>query len=306
MKQKKLIIGAGGVLFLAILSGIFITTRAANSNTGLSVHPSNFDLTTSPGQSSNQDVYLDNLTEQPITITVDKKNFTARGEEGSVSLNDDTSTYSLASWISVTPVKAVIQPHQSQKFTYTVSVPANAEPGGHFGSLVFRTIPNATLNGSGAVLSQEVASLILLKIPGDIAENATTQSFTTDKQFYEFGPVQFDLRVKNNSDVHIQPIGTIVVTGPLGQRFEVPIQQRNILPNAIRKISATLQKHFLFGKYTATLVVSYGDKNQPLYGATDFYAFPVRYGLIVLGLLLVLFVLRKRLWKAGKAIVTGK
>ncbi|HSW88781.1 MAG TPA: DUF916 domain-containing protein [Candidatus Saccharimonadales bacterium] len=305
MKQKKIVFSFIVLLFAA-LSGFLFTSRAQKANTGLSVHPSNIDLTTNPGQTTTQDIYLDNLTDQSITIGVDKKNFTAQGEEGSVSLTDDTTTYSLASWITITPAKTIIEPHKSQKFTYTITVPANAEPGGHFGSLVFKTIPNANLNGSGAVLSQQVGSLILLKIPGNIAENATVQSFSTDKQFYEFGPAQFDLRVKNNSDVHIQPIGTIVVTGLLGQRFEVQIDPRNILPHAIRKISATLEKKLLFGPYTATLIVSYGDKNQSLYGSTTFYAFPVRYGLIAFGVLIILFFLRKRLWKAAKAIATGK
>lgn len=305
MKRKALTL-LGAIVLLAGITSTFLVIHAQQANNGLSVHPSNFNITLNPGQSTTDTVTLDNLTSQTITLQAQLRNFTARGEQGGVNLTQDDTTYALAKWITVTPSTVTLAPHSSQEFTFTINTPVSAEPGGHFGSIVFATVPSTTSKGVGAALSQQVASLILLEVPGNVKEQADVVSFNTDKLFYEFGPVNFETRVRNDGSVHITPSGAILVKGMFGQEFNVPIQQNNVLPTATRIIPATLSKHFLIGKYEATLVSTYGSKGEQLSATTEFYAFPVRYGLILLGILVILFFFRKRFGKAFKALMTGK
>jgi hypothetical protein len=304
MKFKRILLPAALVLILFLV--LFTSIRAQKATEGIAVHPSNFDITAVPGKNSGGTITVDNLTSQPFQIAVDLRNFTAQGEEGSVSLTKEDTTYSLAKWIKVTPSAVTIKAHESQSFNFTIEVPKNAEPGGHFGSIVFTTVPTKDLNGSGAVLSREVASLILFKIPGATKEQASLESFTTDKSFYEFGPVTFAARVKNEGSVHIAPIGSIVVKGWFGQKFIVPLETLNVLPNAVRKIPATLNNGLLFGNFTATLISTYGTKGQQLYATTHFNAFPVRYGIVALVILLFIIFGRKRIIKSIRILVTGK
>jgi len=305
MKRKALTLLGAIILFAGITSTIWVI-NAQQANNGLSVHPSNFNLTVNPGQTTTNTVTLNNLTSQTVTIQAELRNFTAQGEEGGVTLTQNDTTYALAKWITVTPRTTTLAPHTSQQFTFTINAPSNAEPGGHFGSIVFATVPPSTAKGVGAALSEQIASLILLEIPGNVKEQAEVVSFTTDKPFYQFGPVNFTTRVKNDGDVHIQPSGAILVKGMFGQQFNVPINSVDVLPDAIRIIPATLNKHFLIGKYDAYLISTYGTKDEQLNAMTEFYAFPVEYGLIALAILFILFLMRKRLGKALKAIMTGK
>jgi len=304
MKYKKTLILA--IFFITLSTFVYTTIQAQKTAGGLAVHPSNFDITAVANKNSTGVITVDNLTDQPMQIIVDLRNFTAQGEEGSVNLTAEDTTYSLAKWIKVTPTTIKINAHSSQNFTFTIDVPKNAEPGGHFGSVVFATVPSKDLKGSGATLSQEVASLILFKIPGDTKEKAVLESFTTDKSFYEFGPVMFDARVKNEGGVHIAPMGSVLVKGWFGQKFIVPLEMRNVLPDATRKIPATLKNKLLFGNFTATLIATYGTKGQQLYQVTEFSAFPVRYGLVVLLILMVLYLGRKRIMKSIRVLLTGK
>jgi hypothetical protein len=304
MRSKKLLIGLLG--FLVVVSFVAYKLQAQSRNTGLSVHPSNFDLNLTAGQPLEQVIALENLTDKTITVKVSTRNFTAQGEEGSVALTDEDNTYALAKWIKVTPDTVTLEPKKSQTFTFTITPPANAEPGGHFGSLVFATVPNAKLNTTGATLSQEVAALILARIPGKVHEQALVESFAADKSFYEFGPVSFTARVKNEGGVHIKPAGEVVITDMFGKQYDAPFETLNILPGATRKLPAILSSKLLIGKYTAHLVMAYGDTNQQLVGSTTFYAFPVRYAAVLLIVLVLLFLMRRRLGKAFKAIVSGK
>lgn len=305
MKYKKIAIIP--LLFFAVLAiGIFVTIYAQKEIPGLQVHPSNWDLHLQPGQPITETIYLENRTKQTVPIHVDLRNFTAQGAEGGVNLTTEDTTYALAKWISVYPVTATIPPLSSQKFTFTIRPPLNAEPGGHYGSIVFATTPAKNVHGTGASLSEEVVSLILARIPGNTVQNALIDSFTTDKSFYEFGPVAFTTRVKNLGTIHIQPQGQILVKGTFGDTYTINLQPYNVLPNADRNIHSVLSKKLLIGKYTAQVIAAYGDSNSQLSAATEFYAFPVRYGLIVLAILIFLFLIRKRIGKALKALVTGK
>lgn len=304
--KRKVILLLGAIFLLSGITASILVIHAQQANNGLSLHPTNFNLTLNPGQSTTNTITLDNLTSQTVTIQTELRNFTAQGEEGGVSLTQEDTTYALAKWITVSPSTAVLAPHTSQQFTFSITPPYNAEPGGHFGSIVFATVPPPSAKGIGAALSEQIASLILLEIPGNVKEQADVVSFNTEKPFYEFGPVNFITRVRDDGTVHIQPSGAIEVKGMFGQQFNVPIENLNILPDAIRIIPATLNKHFLIGKYEATLISVYGTKNEQLTASTEFYAFPVRYGLVALAILIVLFLLRKRIGKALKALLTGK
>lgn len=280
---------------------------AQSSNNGLLVLPSNFDITQNPGETAEKTVRLMNLTDQQITVHVDRRNFTAKGEEGGVEfLGNETSSFSLASWITVTPDTNVVIPARAEKeFTFRVTAPKTAEPGGHFGALVFATTPGG-VKSTGAALSQEVASLILTRIPGDVHEQAVVESFQSDHNFYEFGPVNFTARIKNEGGVHIRPIGSVLITDMFGRKTAVDIEPRNVLPGAIRIIPALLKDKLLIGRYHANLILAYGSHNQNIYASTEFWAFPVRYALMLLAVLVVLIFFRKRLFRAVRILVKGK
>lgn len=304
--KKRLLIIASVSLSLFFVSMLLQKIQAQKDAPGILVHPSNISMTLLPGKASSGIITLENTTNEPLHIGVVIKNFTAQGEEGAVSLTNEDTSYSLAKWIHVTPMTAIISEHGSQKFSYTVISPLDAEPGGHFGSVIFGTIPSPNVQQTGAAISQQVASLFLGTIPGEVQERATIDSFTPDKNFYENGPVQLSIRVKNSGQIHIIPEGEIVVVDMFGHKTYLPFQGRTVLPNAIRKMTVPYKQQFLLGKYTAHLIAGYGTKNQQLNASTEFYAFPVKDGLIAGVGVVVLFLLRKRLFKALRTILLGK
>jgi len=295
------------LLFIFTGNALYSKLFAQQSPKGFTVTPSNVELQIKPGETVTKEIILTNSTNADTEIKINKRNFTAQGEEGQVSLTTEESSYSLASWISVAPESVVVKKNSQGKFLATVKVPDNAEPGGHFGSVVFTTVPKKDLKQTGAVVSQEIASLFLVKIAGKVDEDARIESFSTPKWFFEFGPVPFDIRVKNNSTVHIKPAGSITINGTFGQKLTGSVESRNILPGAVRKIQGTLGNKLLIGRYTASVSIVYGTQNNaPLIAQTTFYAFPVRLGLIVLAALIIIIIMRKRLYKAIKIILIGK
>lgn len=310
MKKGPLLLTSALVLFLVSLP--LSDASAQQPARGLAISPPSYELSGNPGDVITNTIRVDNLEEQNLDVTVTPRNFTALGEEGQVNLTEQDSTYSLAKWVTISPSSATIAAKESASFEYTVRIPANAEPGGRFGSIVFQTAAKPVKGQTGVAVGQEVGSLIFLKIAGNVTEKVIVSSFKAAHTLNEYKPVAFDIRLKNTGNVHMRPTGTVTITNMLGKKVAtVPINSRNILPDAVRKVEAEWKDggRFMFGRYTATASVVYGSDNQIVTATTTFWGLPYTIMLVTLGALVLLGILlfrgRRRIRLALRAL-SGK
>lgn len=284
------------LLSFSILFFAPTSARAANNKTGLTISPLTFELSANPGDSLKRSIRVDNISDKAVNVSVDRRNFAPLGEEGQPALTEEETPFSLASWINVTPEQAAIPAGGSHTFNFTIATPSNAEPGGHFGSIVFKTSISSAQAG-GVAVGEEVGSLILLKLAGNVREQAYIESFKTAQGFLEQGPVAFESRIKNAGNVHVKPTATITITDSFGRKVtSLQVESRNILPASIRKFNSSWEQKDLFGRYTATLSVTYGDKKQILTSTATFFVIPYKIIMVVLIILGVIgfFIYRGR------------
>lgn len=298
-----------GVLAVAVVA-VSAPVQAAD-NLGYQISPPVTNLSLDPGTGMTGKVKVSNLTDTQISLQVGKTNFVAKGEEGQVELVDaGNAAYSLAPYFTLNQTVVDVPPRQSKDVTYTLNVPQNAEPGGRYGSITFNTIPTKLPNGqSGASVKQELAALIFLRINGATNEQLSVQSFKTLNSFYEYGPVDFVARIKNLGSVHERPKNTIVVKDLFGfTTAKIVLDEKNIIPGAVRKFDAQLKKKLLFGYYNATLTVQNGNV-QTLTAKTSFTVIPYKIVAAVIIILVILFFIfwkgRKRIGRAFR-ILSGK
>jgi len=312
MHKHTRLLGFLGFLGFVIFASISSSTHAQITNdSGLTLSPPSFEINGSPGQPVSNVIRIENRNNFPVKIAVDRRNFTAVGEEGAVGLTEEETSFSLASWIFVDQEESVIPAKGSRNYTFQINVPLNAEPGGHFGSLVFRTIPSESLESTGATLAQEIGSLILVRVAGTTSEAAVIESFAPSAPLFEFGPVNLLTRVKNTGNVHLKPQGTISISNIFGQQIAtVPLDSKNVLPGAIRRLESSWDTKWRLGYYTATLVMFYGQDNTQTAAITNFTIIPYRLVATILFILLLisfwLYRSRKRLKKAWKVLTSGK
>ena len=276
------------------------------SQVTISVSPTVFELSANPGDVINNSFRIVNGTDQEMTLRTTPKNFTASGEEGAVDLTEEETSFSLASWITVNPSQVVIPARGSQTFDFQIVVPDTAEPGGHFGSVIVSTQP-ISIDASGAAVSQEAGPLILVSVAGDITKTGQIVEFTAQKGFWEKGPVVLETRVENQGNVHFKPSGTIVIKDMFGRQVtSIDLEERNVLPGTVRKLTNEWGPGFAVGRYTADLSVVFDDGQTVATASTSFIVFP--YKIIIpalLGAILLVFLLvrfRRRIAAAGRAL----
>ncbi|MCK5466445.1 hypothetical protein KAI56_03050 [Candidatus Parcubacteria bacterium] len=301
------------VLFVAI--GLFSFVQlgfAQESEVGISISPLTFELTANPGDTLVSEVGIINKGGSPLPITIKAEDFTAAGETGGVIIEEEgNETYSLAKWIKVNPENIILEPNERKVISVEIVIPTDGEAGGHYGSIVAFTGGNSDKNNVGSTVSMKVASLILLNVSGEVIENMNVLNFSAP-EFQEYGPVPFEMRFENEGTVHVKPRGFITITDMFGNKVkDLEFPSKNVLPGSVRKIETEWDGGFLMGKYTAMIVGSYGNSNEPFISNTiTFTIFPWKLALGILSILMVIitffFKTRKRWRMAAKILFKGE
>lgn len=275
---------------------------------GLSISPLNFELTANPGDRLPNAIKIFNTSDGAQVVRITVEDFAPVGETGQVALTEDTNyTFSLAKWVTFTPIEFLLEAGQLQIVEFNVDVPEDAEPGGHYASIL-ATVGGQSEGGSG--IAQKIGALLLLQVAGEVKEEMKVVSMDAP-DFSEYGPVIISTRFQNTGSVHLKPRGFISVRNMFGTEVaKLNLDQKNVLPDSIRKIDAEFNGDFLFGKYTATMTAIYGSKNEPLSYSTSFWIIPWKItagvGIGTLFLVSLLFLARRRIGLAFKILFKGE
>lgn len=271
----------------------------------LSITPPIFQLSTDPGETWSSTLKVVNTNPQDLTVFASVMNFTSSDEFGHgvftpVTEEDVSSTHSLAGWISVTKDAIVIPKEKSADVPFTVHVPRDAEPGGHYAAILIGTEPAGTNGTSQMRVSSFVSSLMFIRIAGQVTETGSIREFYSEKDIYQNSDASFTLRFQNSGNVHIEPQGYITITNMWGkERGQIPVNPDsnygNVLPGTIRKFAYEWQgedNFFEVGRYKAVLTLTFGkDSKQNVTAATYFWVVPWKpTAEIFLGLLLLMFI----------------
>jgi hypothetical protein len=315
-----------GVVLGLVLFASDSNTRAQESSVGekvaLSISPLNFEFTINPGETREDVVKVTNPdSEKTQTITMNVEPF--RGDEtGQVTVLDeeeDDPAYSLKQWVTISPKTFTLKPRETRVVTFKTVVPKNAEPGGKYGAIVAST-ERGEIGQTGAVTVQKVGSLVLLTVQGFIQYNASARDFYTvnntedirdraPQNLYEKSPIYFLTRLHNNGTVHIKPKGFITISNIFGKKVaDIEVPAKNVLPGSDRA-QVVEWNDAKMGRYTATMVLNYGDKNQQITATTSFTVFPWKTGVpIIVGVLVLIWFLIARRARVARAlsIIFGK
>ncbi|HUO62031.1 MAG TPA: hypothetical protein VMT96_01085 [Candidatus Bathyarchaeia archaeon] len=310
LKAAGLVGAAIGSLSLLLTTAAF--AQAGSAAQGIQLSPSIIELNAQPGGTYVLTVEATNVTAGDLNYKISTDDFTAKDETGAPSILQTSSLppqVSVRTWVSSVPAFNLLS-HQSGKVTFRVTVPTNAEPGGHYGVLDFSgTEPK--VNGTGVGLSASAGTLLLVKVAGDIQEKAEFASFYTASSskvtnFFETAPVNFVTRIQNTGNIHVKPFGFIEVKNMFGSTvatLPVNVTKSNVLPNSIRRFDNSFAGN-MFGPYTATVTLGYGTQGEVIMASTTFWVIPYRLiGTILLVLAFVLFILRRLLKAYNKRVI---
>lgn len=311
MKSVKAILLIGVLIFVGI-TGLVLAFQVNAQATGITISPLTFELTANPGDVISNKLKVYNPTDSTIGIKMEVEDFRPVGETGQVIVSpEEEVTYSLKRWVETIPPEFTLKPREQKFVDFTINVPENAEPGGHYGSILACVTGAIGEEVTGVALTQKVGGLILLMVSGELKEELIVKEFSSPS-FLEYGPVLFTIRFENKGTIHVRPKGFVTISDWRGKKVaDVAFPQNNVIPGAIRKIEASWDKKWLVGRYTAILVGSYGTANVPFNPPVlTFWVFPWKLGLgalIALLIIMIFFYKTRKRWRlAMRILVKGE
>ena len=235
---------------IAVLAGLILAPNVF----ALTLSPPLYEIGAMPGQTLRTGLKIFNETDKAGTFYFEAQNFTAKGEEGDPYFVGEIGKEGLASWIEL-PEPIRLEPGELKQVEFTIRVPENADPGGHYAAIFLSTSPPAIEEAGAIGVAARIGSLLLLRIGGEIIEEGRLIEFglADGKRIFEHLPIDFLVRIENLGTVHIKPAGTIEIRNIFGRKTaEVKVniakmpdgKERpvgNILPKSIRKFESSWQ-----------------------------------------------------------------
>lgn len=273
--MKKIILVIFVFLFLPVI------VSAAPTEMTLTVTPTLIKNNVTPGDFWKSSIKVINNNAIPVRVSVQAHDFKGSKENGQidfidqqVSLADKNGVY-LSNWIKLEGESFELNPFESREVSFVIAVPETAQPGGHYAALKVGTIPpKDEIGGTNIKISSSIASLVFLRVSGDIVESGIVREFSTTEEFYQDSNVKFIVRFENKGNTHILPQGEIRVKNMFGRESQpIMINQQtefgNILPNDIRRWDfewSAGDDWWDMGRYRANLLLSYGEQAKETTG----------------------------------------
>ncbi|MBI4085094.1 MAG: hypothetical protein HY432_01125 [Candidatus Liptonbacteria bacterium] len=211
----------------------------------------------------------------------------------------------LSSWLKIDG-GVYLEAGESKDVPFTLTVPEDAPPGGHFAVIWWGTSPPNTQGGQGTAIITRAGILVYLNVSGEIQETAEIGTFDTREgnRLFSRIPEDFNVVFKNTGNVYLKPGGEIRIKNMLGITTAVLSVNKfgaEILPRSQKEIRVAPEsvgwKGFGFGYYTADLSLNYGDNMDKQVGA-KVGVFVITWQ-IILPIILVLFLI---FWISTKGI----
>lgn len=275
-------------LIKVILAGLILFVYPFNFVAGaeedkitLTISPPLVNVKLSPGNNYTSFVKLVNNSLTEVTVFIEAADFKS-GAQGVVEFiynEAGDSRYSLSRWLEFATSTMVLAAQETKDIVFTVNVPVDAEPGGHYAAILAGTKPIGNLSGSGIKINSTLASLVLLEVKGDIDEKGEIKEFSSSRKVYSQPQVKFKVTFANNGNIHLQPRGEIKIYNIFNKEIgSISINQEtafgNVFPESQRQweFSWNGRKNILdAGRLKAVLFLSYGSQAEVTASQTIYF-----------------------------------
>lgn len=306
--KKNVVITILGLVFGFLL--IFGRAQAATApeTTGIQISPVTFNFEIKPGATEVSKVTVTNRNNESMDYVLETELFNESSEDGVPSFEAVKAVKgisSLSDWIKFADgTSGTIAAKGSKEINFTIEVPKDADPGGHYGAIFVKQIKTSESGQNEVTVAARVGALVLVSVPGQTTKTAQITEFKSPK-FVWRGPANFTMKVQNNGTVHYDSGAKVDLKSLFGATSTVDLGTHTIIPKSIRAYTGDWAKKYPFGYYKVTGSATDGDKN-PVTKSTYLIAIPLIIVIPIIIFLILLIILIKYLRRHMRFVDTEK
>jgi hypothetical protein len=248
MRRKAVLLA----LFALVVAAAVLAEGPASGQPrfNVTVYPAKMELTVAAGTGQPLKINVRNDSNEPQALKVYFMDYFIRPDNSFVFKEPGHYSYSCAKWLNTDSPSMVVQPGEVGVKPFGVNVPADAEPGGHYGVIFFEqtTLPGqppAQVKASG-----RIGVVTLITVPGEIVREGVIKDVQVDSAWWwptrklPFLPVKkIRCRVvfENRGNVHLTIKGKLTFAPSFGWGTgTVNLGEITVLPHTTRYLDAYL------------------------------------------------------------------
>ncbi|MBU4273894.1 MAG: hypothetical protein KJ907_08350 [Actinobacteria bacterium] len=256
------------VVALATLVLVPIHGGAATAQGGfnMTVFPAKFEIAVAPGASADFAINVRNDGAEDQNLRVYFMDYYIKPNNQFVFKEPEHYAYSCGTWLSTDTPELYAPAGKVSKKGFRVTVPGDAEPGGHYAVIFFEGQPPP---GSQTLKARpRIGSLALVTVPGEIVREGEVKSvrvgsawFWPKRKFLFFPTTTEKYRVAfyNKGNVHLTIKGKLTYSPTFGWGSgSLDLGEITVLPKTTRYLEGVLPKPPAFGSYRVKAEVQYG------------------------------------------------
>ncbi len=302
------------VLGMLLLSGTAFADAEVPPSGAVVVRPAKAEATLLPGEEKRVMIRVGNGTPSPIHVEASFEdvapNTQTSARDNPVKLLEGTKgVYSLKELLDIPDASFDVLTGKEVEVPVTIRIPKDAEPGGRYGSVVFRfsSIAHSGSGGANVALESRIAALLYVRIAGEVKEEGKLVAFglfnnakTTMSPSLD-APLRIQVAYENTGAVHLNPYGRITLHsffgGMFGETHILPIDPWAVLPGATRMREIDMTEPLAPGYYRLHLEENRGYKDIVDEQEVSFWVLPSRgaAGIGIIFFLILLLIIRKSL-----------
>ncbi len=266
------------------------------------------ELELDPGQRAESQITLTNRTGEETNFSVTVEDFQGSKNESDVSfdfLDKEKSMFSLRDYLKPETMEFSLKHGEQIKLPITIEIPKNSRPGGLYGAVIIskknpeESVQKKEVTSNIKIISR-LAALFYIKVKGEVREDGSLKNFSSDKNFYERGPISLKIDFENRGNIHLKPSGRIDFFNILNEKVgEAEVDSFFVLPESIRQKQVSYGKSLMIGKYRAELTLDDGYGNKKENRSVVFWVIPWK---ILLLIFIAIFALVVGIRYVGKKV----
>jgi hypothetical protein len=199
--------------------------------------PSSTKLSVPPGGSTKNSFEVINAGDTSYNISVSAAPYQVEGINYDPLFTQQPGTTNASKWVRFTSTTTQsLLAHKLTNINYVVTIPHGTAPGGYYAVLFAETTP--TTNSHGVVSRNRVGNILYITVQGQVKTGGTLQSVATP-YITRASSLPLAMLVGNTGGVHFVTVTNVTVKSVFGKDVFRASLQRYVLPQTVRKISAT-------------------------------------------------------------------
>lgn len=240
---------------------------AVQAQGAVSVQPNAIIHTAAPGDLISQQLRIDNPGTAELDVSIYPGDWQHDSAGQVVYFPSGTLEHSAADWLSFDQASLTLAGRGEATVTYTVSVPADAQPGSYWAALFAEGVnPDSEQSQALTTFRMRTAHMVYVNIPPATSGGRIT-AILGEHPAAEDGPYTMHLTYLNEGNTIQILTGRVQIRTVAGELVETITMDRVLaLPGIARTFSMDLFGPIPAGDYLALAVLNYGDSGTDVAG----------------------------------------